>query len=317
MFPITTVIYFCTNEIRFIKPCLEAIEHISSEILIVVWDRFFDGTLEDEEALFFCFERFPKVRFFLSPHIPCRVPKKLQRKIGKDFWQNCASMIGAHFATQDYVFFLDVDEIVDASSFSSWLQTGKYKEYDALRLANFWYFRTPEMQATSWEDSAVLARKGNWQIKALHCPGIRHAIYDRAEKKVRHVVGLDGQPMIHHYSWVRTKEEVLKKMRSSNHRNENDWEKLIEEEWSHPPSTKDFVHGYELKKVAPFVPIDLSLCSSMQHGKESISQKPLPPNVVRLSSDEFLKIIGVPFWHRMLTSLKSAPEKQAIFQRNF
>ena len=59
----------------------------------------------------------------------------------------------------------------------------------------------------------------------------------------------NGLPMLHHYSWVRTKEQMLKKVRTWWHNKDRNWEKSVEEEFSRPFSGKDFVHGYEYKTV--------------------------------------------------------------------
>ena len=42
-------------------------------------------------------------------------------------------------------------------------------------------------------------------------------------KKMSGVLGLDGLPMIHHYSWVRTEKEFLKKIGSWGHKHDLDW----------------------------------------------------------------------------------------------
>ena len=41
-------------------------------------------------------------------------------------------------------------------------------------------------------------------------------------------VGVDGLPFIHHYSWVRTKEECLQKGRTWGHKNEENWTEIVE-----------------------------------------------------------------------------------------
>ncbi len=296
---IASVISFCSNEFRFLHFALDALKDFSSEIYVVVFDHFFDGTLENEALLFYCFEKHPEVHFLFAPFVPHLIPKKFQKKMGKDFWFNTSRLVGRHYAQSDYILFLDADEIIDSSAFSAWLRTKEYQEYDAMRLENFWYFRSTDLQATTWEDSAVIARNSSWQIEALHSPGDRHALYDAAEKKKRHVLSLHGQPMIHHYSWVRTKEEIVKKMRSSAHKNENDWEKLIAEEWEKPHPARDFVHGYELKKVDPFISLDWD--QKIPLGKKSST---LPFNVRKITPLEFLKIIQTPLWHRIASSWK-------------
>jgi hypothetical protein len=292
---ISPVISFCSNEMRFLGPCLESLKDFSCKTCIVVWDHFFDGTVENRDALFHSFHSFPNCQFLLAPFVPHRIHEKFKKRIGKDFWFNCSRMVGAHFAQGEYLLFLDIDEILDSQAFFTWLDTEQYREYDAMRLENYWYFRLPTFQATQWEDSAVLARKGKWQRRALHSPGDRHALYQSAKKKMRHVLSVNHEPMIHHYSWVRTKEEILQKMKASAHRLENDWEALIEKEWSKAKISRDFVHGYELKEVASFIDLDLNQSFHFQK-----APKNLPPNVVALSSKEFLTIIGLPFWKRML-----------------
>ena len=59
----------------------------------------------------------------------------------------------------------------------------------------------------------------------------------------------DNEPLIHHYSWVRTKEEMLKKVLNWGHKNDKNWSDLIEEEFSRPFNGTDFVHGYNYNIV--------------------------------------------------------------------
>ena len=109
-------------------------------------------------------------------------------------------------------------------------------------------------------------------------------MYDLAKGgKIRDVLGLDDKPMFHHYSWVRTKEQLLLKVRCWSHNWERDWTKLVEEEFSRPFSGIDFVHGYSFLEVAPFATIDHE-------------QKPPPTDEVefshvrRLNHEEVIKI---------------------------
>jgi hypothetical protein len=51
-------------------------------------------------------------------------------------------------------------------------------------------------------------------------------------------------PMIHHYSWVRTKEQMLQKVKAWGHNADKDWVSLIEEEFSRPFNGKCFVNNY-------------------------------------------------------------------------
>jgi hypothetical protein len=55
--------------------------------------------------------------------------------------------------------------------------------------------------------------------------------------------------MIHHYSWVRTKEEMLRKVKSWTHSGDRDWVSQVEKEFAHEFNGTDFVHGYEYNIV--------------------------------------------------------------------
>jgi hypothetical protein len=57
----------------------------------------------------------------------------------------------------------------------------------------------------------------------------------------------NGEPIMHHFSWVRTKEEMLRKVKSWGHTNDRDWNPMIEEEFSREFNGKDFVHNYSYK----------------------------------------------------------------------
>ena len=59
----------------------------------------------------------------------------------------------------------------------------------------------------------------------------------------------EGTPFVHHYSWVRTKEEMLKKVENWGHKHDKNWTSLIEEEFSRPFNGTDFVHGYSYNIV--------------------------------------------------------------------
>jgi hypothetical protein len=63
------------------------------------------------------------------------------------------------------------------------------------------------------------------------------------------ILSKEGLPMLHHFSWVRTKEEMFKKVKNWGHYRDRDWISCIEEEFTRPFNGKDFVHGYEYNTV--------------------------------------------------------------------
>jgi hypothetical protein len=57
-------------------------------------------------------------------------------------------------------------------------------------------------------------------------------------------VTFEGQILMHHFSWVRSKDEMLQKVDSWGHKFDKDWISLIHEEFSRPFNGTDFVHNY-------------------------------------------------------------------------
>ena len=112
-------------------------------------------------------------------------------------------------------------------------------------------------------------------------------------KKLLNVNGLDGSPMVHHYSWVRTKEEMKKKTRCWGHHWERDWESLIENEYSKDFTGKDFIRGYEYILVDPFFdPLKTpseNILDATSFDQHLINVKQLD-NVKRVSAQEVFRM---------------------------
>ncbi|GAX59997.1 hypothetical protein SCALIN_C05_0082 [Candidatus Scalindua japonica] len=69
------------------------------------------------------------------------------------------------------------------------------------------------------------------------------------EKRIRNIYGLDGKPMADHYSWVRTQEEMIKKVQTFDHKSDLNWISLIENQFSQDFNGTDFINGYEYEIV--------------------------------------------------------------------
>ncbi len=137
------------------------------------------------------------------------------------------------FLQKIYALFLDCDEIIDNSSFRDWLEHFDYTQYTAIRLANYWYSRSSSYRATTWEDTPLLLRKTKENLQALMHPQERAGTYFVAcPDKKRMCLSLNKKPMVHHFSWVRTKEQMLKKVSNWGHRKDRNWKHLVEQEFS-------------------------------------------------------------------------------------
>ena len=258
---VATVINFCTNESRFIKSCLEQALVFSRQVVVSVSSHFFDGTPENRALLAEIYAAFPQCNFVEYPFAPKNIRRSILKAVGSEhFWHCVSRLVGLHCLREeiDTVFFLDADEVADGERVQEWLDYSDYQQHRVLKLANYWYFREPCHRAEALEDSIVLVQKKALTADLLLHSDERCALYnDLPGPKRRMVAGVDGLPLFHHFSWVRTQEEMLKKVRSWGHKKDRDWESLVTQEFSAPFKGTDFVHGYRFFPVSP--PFSISL----------------------------------------------------------
>lgn len=292
--PIGTVVNFCTNETRFISACLKSALVFSSQVVVPVASHFFDGTPENRDILEQVYAAFPECLFIEYPFIPDKIPSSIFQAVRSDpFWHCLSRLIGASALDHsiETVVFLDADEVADGRAMAEWLDCSDYEQHTALKLANYWYFREPIYRAENLEDSIVLVQKKALTTDMLLQDEERNAVYDSLPgPKRRMVLGTTGQPLFHHYSWVRTEQEMLRKVRSWSHRKDRNWEELVKREFSVPFQGTDFVHGYRFRTVESMLEAPLF----QSKGKK---------NVRRLTEREVLgyaKLKKVPFWRRFL-----------------
>lgn len=191
----------------------------------------------------------PEARF-----IPFHYDSNLN--VDSQYWVTMARKIGWENSSvdADFILFLDADEIVDAHRFINWLKKFPLQKFNILKLANYYYFREPNFQADIFEDSAILVKRNLLTAEMIMDFEDRNKPFSAiSNPKQRMVLGVDHQPMIHHYSWVRTKEEMLRKVRTWGHNKEQNWEAMVEKEFAHAFSGTDFVHGYQYKIVESFI----------------------------------------------------------------
>lgn len=296
-YSLATVVNFCTNESRFIHVCLNQALQFSSQVIVVVCDHFFDGTNENIELLQQIYRAFPECLFIEYPFIPEKIPKNVFKRIRPaNFWHSLSRLIASNYVeeTIDHILFLDADEIPDSKRFIEWLSCSDYHGHSVIKLANYWYFREACYQAEKWEDSIVFAHRRALEPHFILNQEERNAIYDSLPgPKRRMVVGIDGTPMFHHYSWVRSEEEMLKKVSAWGHKGDQEWSQLVKNEFSGPFKGVDFVHQYPCKTVPPI--FEIPAISHFEPKGE--------PNVVRIGEKSLLSLIkksGDSFWSLIL-----------------
>lgn len=285
MHKITTVINFCSNEAHFIDAAIEQARLFSSRICIPVADHFFNGEKENIDLLEKLYAQYPDCIFIQFPFSLNLLPKKWIQEVGHPrVWHNIARWLGITYAdaSSEYILFLDADEIIDAKPFIAWLTTKEYQNYHVMKLSNYWYFRDYCYRATTFEDSILLAKKSLLSRDMVLHKEERDAIYNKMlGPKKRNILSLNQSPMAHHYSWVRSKEEMLRKTESWGHSHDRNWKKCIEQEFAQEFNGTDFVHGYSFEKVEPFIA-----------PKKTFAEKKSNPQVL-LTEDQFKKILGI------------------------
>jgi hypothetical protein len=236
---IDTIINYCTSDYRFIKTCIDAVLPFSEQVIIPIADHTFDGTPENEELVQRSMQENPNASFCYYEWTEGNSPR---------YWHNISRMIGVEQLNDDidWVLFLDSDEIVDTELFTKFISENDFSLLDSYKIANYWYFREPIYRAKAIEDSAVLVKRNLIQIDPNNPYIEREQLCNNNNKRN---TTQDGQAMIHHYSWVRTKEQMLKKVNSWGHKTDTDWNSLIEEEFSRPFNGKCFVNNYEFETV--------------------------------------------------------------------
>jgi hypothetical protein len=235
---IGTVILATTDDIQFLYKLIDQCLLFSSQIVISFGSHFYNKESENEDLI-------KKLETFYNDNNNVSIIRyNLETDfieyvyVNKDHYWHChGRWIGINNLKDEieYVLLLDADEIPEGNVFLNWLNTKDYINYDCLKLANYWYFREPIFRAINLiEDSIVFIKKEHADnIDLIMHSYERAGTYDNCPGKKTKFVTFNNSPMFHHYSWVRTKEQMLRKVKSWGHKNDKDYVFLVNEEFSH------------------------------------------------------------------------------------
>lgn len=234
---IEAVILYSTNDKRFHKACIENLLEAGIKCHVVTYSHMWKGQPEDLEALKQSAKLFEDNENYSQYFI--------EWEAGKNPWYWEA--VGRYLATQqvsddsEYILYIDIDEVVDAKKMKEWIASGEYKQWEAMKIPNYWYWREPIYRATSIEDSIVMTKVSLAKRLQLQ-PGGRDVYFGASPNRTRFKL---DKPFIHHYSWVRSKEEMLNKVSNWGHASDRkNWVELVEEEFSRSFNGKCFVNNY-------------------------------------------------------------------------
>jgi hypothetical protein len=259
---ITTIISFSLNDKQFLKHCVDHVLPFSEQVIISCADKSFDGTPYNTEELtaigqsmVFYDEKITFVEWELVPEMNPNRGGKFESR----FWNQHQRLLGWGEVSQptDWILWLDADEIVDTNRFLRWISSEDFGKHPSYSLANYWYWRDTETRATHNESNTIISRADQmneslfFKNKELERENFLFTNDPTSYCKF----GLNDDVMIHHYSWVRNKEQMLQKVRTWSHnRDRLNWERQVEEEFSHPVNGTNFMHpSYTLIKCQPFI----------------------------------------------------------------
>lgn len=250
------VINYCSNEQPFIDALLSQCLQVCDSVAVSYGTHLYDGTKEDPSYVTEYLKRkYPQVKFI---EYKVDVNEDMYKKPGvvkrpTAYWCNLARWKGVEaLKNVEWFFFIDADEIPEASRLRQWLsKTALQKEY-AYKLANYWYFKDVSNQATTFEDSILLIHRSHLTDNALFHDDERDGILQVSKAKQHRMVMLDNVPLFHHFSWVRSKDGLAKKLRTWAHRDDIFRDAPVDQIVGYiykDDNINDIVHRYQYKKV--------------------------------------------------------------------
>jgi hypothetical protein len=271
---IAAVINYCTNDYRFLTRAIAEVSSFSSQIIVPVCDHFFDGTPENRSLLDRTYAEHPNVLFLEFAYDQKELYTPYVRRSPEDedwgaLWHSTARYLSFLYLDDsiEYLLFLDADEIVEGEKFGEWLRKEDYRKWDALWFFAYCYGFLPSRRASDIQQTALLVKRSSISpLKILNAQERFGLFAGLSGAKWLQIMGLDGKPMIHHYSWARPKKECLKKALTWGKKHLRNWEEWLEK----------FQEMDEYPEVIPyFDPLSVSLPSVVPEGG-------CFPNVVRV-----------------------------------
>ena len=240
---ISTIISYCSLDRRFLRPNLAQASKFSSEVIIVCYERLLSGK-EEPAGHFEALAALTGPRVIILPWDETKSAR---------FHHNQARWVGAAFAREPWLLFLDADEIVEGENFRRFMDLEQSFEFDAATFSCFWYFREPIYQSLKLENAGLLLRRSKVTPELSFSQAERWGYWQSKDIRAPQPLVLSSGPVLHHFSWVRTQAEMLEKVASWAHKNDRDWTSLVNEEFRHEFSGTDFIHGYQFRRTGnPF-----------------------------------------------------------------
>jgi len=252
----SVIINYCSNERIFLDAILTECLKFSRDIVVSYGDHLYNGVFEDIDHINEYKNRYPNVQF-----IQYKVDISLDIKNRKgvinrptSYFHNLARWTGVQaLKNKEWVFILDCDEIPEGDKVNEFLSFDILDERECYKFANYWYFKSPENQATTIEDSVLLMHYKYLTEDNIFGDNERDFLIPSSGATLhRQIMGIDNKPLFHHYSGVRSREGLIHKFKNWGHSDDIykgvDTNKLIEYIYKND-DVNDIVHNYKYIKV--------------------------------------------------------------------
>jgi hypothetical protein len=235
---ISVIISYCNNDLKFLEKSLLQLKKITDDIFVSYSEYALNGELEDAQLLH-------TMKGICNKYgaTPCLIEYNPEKP--PKYHHNLFRFVPVWETQYDYIMYLDCDEIIDGDLMKQYLEIKDYENYDAVAFKSYWYFRQMNYRAHLTETAGCMTRKKFINHNYTFSERERWEFVHRPEMKWIDGVTFNEQIMVHHYSWARSKEEMIKKVTTWAHRGDRDWISLIEEEFSRDFNGTDFVHQYK------------------------------------------------------------------------
>ncbi|MDN3504826.1 MAG: hypothetical protein P0S95_04545 [Rhabdochlamydiaceae bacterium] len=251
---VACIVNYCTQDYRYLDLCLFELKKLFPTIIVPVCDHFYNGEPENRDLLSKGYQDHPDIQFIefaFGERLYGLSPLLYDESKTIHYWHSTARYVGYHYLPNsiEWVLFLDIDEIIDLERFTKWFKSGEYNKYDALRFDSYFYFREPTQRAKTYTQNALMLRKSKCHADLLLVVAERMGTFDRIlGERIEHVRGLDDAPLFHHYSWVRSHEELFHKVKCWGHHSEKDWTALLKQELDQGSRERDLLYNLEYEK---------------------------------------------------------------------
>jgi len=243
----------------FLDAMVQETLKFSDDVVVSYGLKLYNGQQEDLQLMEYYQSKYPAVRFVcydVDPSLPVSERRGVVQR-PTAYWHNLARWTAIQSLRNDdsWIFVLDADEIPEGEKVKEWLDC-KGNQLDpshCYKVGTYWYFKDPIYQSMSYEDSILLIHRSSLTEDNIFGDLERdYTITHSGLKLERMILGLDGLPMWHHFSFVRSKEGIKRKLLSWGHADDLFKNVNVDDIINYmykDDQPNDFVHGYKYKIV--------------------------------------------------------------------